>query len=254
MAFPHAAASKGEQFWSCDPLPGFDSKPLFASVEVCGTATASNWVRSWDLGRHRIHPDTGATLLLLFPGEKWRLCLENLDAYREVLVSLHVDGRNAASGGCVRVSPSSKFLWEGWRDGNGNVIAPFVATEMPTIERRLDATEAAAAAEVGGLRIECAYEVMLEAPRPYTFSAGGDGHGPIRGSEPIALSSTKKVDQGLGTAPPPATASAVSRTITSVMGPTHARSEFRPPIARLMVACLCGSVDHTIALPCVRFP
>ena len=233
MAFPYRAASKGESEWDCAPLVGYDSKPVTVQVEVKGYATAGAWANSWELGRHRVHPDTGATLLLLFPGEEWRLRLRNMDGSREVLAALYVDGRNAASGASVRLpSGGGDIVWAGWRDAAGAEVAPFVAAEMPTIDRRLNASEAAAAAEVGGLRIDCAYETALEVPRAHVFATGGagSGDGPVRGTEAIALSSTKKIDQGLGTAPPPILAT-VTRNITSIMGPVHARGEERASCA-----------------------
>ena len=225
-ALPYASSSRGEEDWQCAAIGGADVKPVVVSLEVNSAATASAWVSSHALGRHRLHPDTGATVVLLFPGERYRLRLRNFDGSREVLAALYVDGRNAASGASVRLPPGgADVVWAGWRDAAGAETSGFVAAEMPTVDRRLDAAEAAAAAEVGGLRVKIARTEVLREARAHVFVAGG-GDAAVRGSAAIAMSSMKKIDQGLGTAPPPA-AAAVTRTITEVMGPTLAECKIQ---------------------------
>jgi hypothetical protein len=224
-ALPYASSSRGEEDWQCAAIGGADVKPVIVSLEICSAATASAWVGSHALGRHRLHPN-GETVVLLFPGERYRLRLRNFDGAREVLAALYVDGRNAASGASVRLPPGgADVVWAGWRDAAGAEATPFVAAEMPTVDRRLDAAEAAAAAEVGGLRVKIARTEVLREARAHVFVAGG-GEAAVRGSAAIAMSSLKKVDQGLGTAPPPA-AAAVTKTITEVMGPTLAECKIQ---------------------------
>ena len=97
-----------EFVFAVEAVPGVgDLKPVDAAVEL--NLEQPNGALAWTGAvagkRTRRHPQTGLPLVLVFPGEEWRLTLRSLDGASELLACLYVCARGRARWPAARPHP-----------------------------------------------------------------------------------------------------------------------------------------------------
>jgi hypothetical protein len=86
------------------------------------------------LARHQIHPETGALIVQMLPGDQYRIVITN-KSDEPLYMGITVDG-NPALGGVMYVHDAgARRTWDGWSyfDGTKTVVTqPFICAEIPS--------------------------------------------------------------------------------------------------------------------------